>query len=106
MAKTSSYSVKTTPKLVVPPPPSAWLKLFPPPPPLFRRDKTSHARLPLPVISDQSLTLSYIHILVIKLIVIVVVIVITRVIAVTVNTCEERNRVWYSVTGTNYHMRA
>ena len=30
MAKTSSYRVKTTPKLFVPPP-SAWLKLFPPP---------------------------------------------------------------------------
>ena len=39
MAKTSSYRVKTTPKLFVPPP-SAWLKLFPPPPP-FRRGKTS-----------------------------------------------------------------
>ena len=31
MAKTSSYRVKTTPKLFAPPP-SAWLKLFPPPP--------------------------------------------------------------------------
>ena len=31
MAKTSSYRVKTTPKLVVPPL-SAWLKLFLPPP--------------------------------------------------------------------------
>ena len=31
MAKTSSYRVKTTPKLFAPPPPSAWLKLFPPP---------------------------------------------------------------------------
>ena len=37
MAKTSSYSVKTTPKLLMPPPPSAWLKLIslPPPPPFF-----------------------------------------------------------------------
>ena len=57
MAKTSSYHVKTTPKLFVPPP-SAWLKLFrpplfvgvklhvPPPPVLLP---------PLPLISDQSL---------------------------------------------------
>ena len=30
MSKTSSYRIKTTPKLVVPPP-SAWLKLFPSP---------------------------------------------------------------------------
>ena len=47
MAKTSSYCVKYTPKLVVPPPPSAWLILFlsplfvgvrlhmPPPPPIL-----------------------------------------------------------------------
>ena len=43
MAKTSSYRVKTTSKLVVPPPLSAWLKLFLPPPLPFRRGKTSHA---------------------------------------------------------------
>ena len=30
MAKTSSYRIKTTPKLFVAPPPSEWLKLCPP----------------------------------------------------------------------------
>ena len=60
MAKTSSYRIKTTPKLVVPPP-SAWLKLFPfplfvkvklhVPPPL----RFCSPPPPLPVISDQSL---------------------------------------------------
>ena len=54
MAKTSSYRVKTTPKLVVPPP-SAWIKPFLPPPPLFVGVKP-HMPPPLPVISDQSLT--------------------------------------------------
>ena len=47
MAKTSSYRIKTTPKLVVPPP-SAWLKLCLPPP--FHRGKTSRAP-PLPFCS-------------------------------------------------------
>ena len=59
MAKTSSYRVKTTPKLFVPPPPSEWLKLFLPP--LFVRVKLHVTPLPfcsppLPIISDQSLT--------------------------------------------------
>ena len=48
MAKTSSYRIKTTPKLVVPsPPPSAWLKFLLPPPPFFRRGKTSCAPPPV-----------------------------------------------------------
>ena len=58
MAKTSSYSVKTTPKLVVPPLQNGQNFSVPP----FRRGKTSHApppllfcSPPLPVISDQSL---------------------------------------------------
>ena len=60
-AKTSSYHVKTTPKLFVPPP-FSMAKTFSAPP--FRRGKTSRAppppsrfvAPPLPVISDQSLT--------------------------------------------------
>ena len=58
MAKTSSYRVKSTPKLVVPPP-FRMAKTFSAPP--FRRGKTSRAppsrfvAPPLPVISDHSL---------------------------------------------------
>ena len=63
MAKTSSYHLKSTPKLVVPPP-SERLKLFPPPP-LFIGVKLHVpppsrfvAPPPLPVISDHSLSVT------------------------------------------------
>ena len=61
MAKTSSYCLKTTPKLFVSHP-SAWLKLFPPP--LFVGVKlhmppSRFVAPPLPVISDQSLSNGY-----------------------------------------------
>ena len=47
MAKTSSYSIKTTPKLFVPPP-FCMAETFPAPPPPFHRGKTSRAPSPLP----------------------------------------------------------
>ena len=50
IAKTSSYRVKTTPKLVEPPPPFGMARTFYPPPFLFfffHRGKTSYAPPPL-----------------------------------------------------------
>ena len=57
MAKTSSYRVKTTPKLLCPPPPFRMAKTFPPP--HFHRGKNSRAPPPpvllAPPPRDQSL---------------------------------------------------
>ena len=53
MAKTPSYCIKTTPKLVVPPPPpSVWLKPFPHP--LFVGVKLHMSPPPLPFCSPPS----------------------------------------------------